>query len=104
MNTFEKYTCAQCGETHNEWPALTYKAPLFYDQLSDDDKENIAFLNSDFCEIDGVDTTDLFIRCTLAQPVNDHVTIAYLEHSIHKKRRKFLLLRGSWESNIFLSK
>ena len=72
MNTFEKYTCAQCGETHNEWPALTYKAPLFYDQLGNEDKEHIAFLNSDFCEIEGQDTIDLFIRCTLTQPVNDH--------------------------------
>lgn len=72
MGALDKYKCIKCGEIHNDWPALTYKAPLFYDVSSNEDKENIAFLNDDFCEIEGQDTTDLFIRCTLTQTVNDH--------------------------------
>ncbi|MBS1532782.1 MAG: DUF2199 domain-containing protein, partial [Bacteroidetes bacterium] len=53
-------------------PALSYLAPLFYDDLSDEEKQNIAELSDDFCIIHNADQTDRFIRGTLTQKVIDH--------------------------------
>jgi hypothetical protein len=72
MTESTKYICSNCGKEHNEWPALTYKSPSNYDRLSEEDKQNIAELDSDFCIIRHHDQTDRFIRCTLTQKVIDH--------------------------------
>ena len=68
----EKYICKNCGQEHDDWPALAYSSPTFYNDLSDTDKESIAELSSDFCVIKHPDQTDRFIRCSLTQKVNDH--------------------------------
>jgi hypothetical protein len=70
--TNEKYTCSQCGNEHNEWPSLAYKAPDQYATLSTEDKAGIASINSDFCVIKRERQTDRFIRCTMTQKVNDY--------------------------------
>ena len=67
-----KYTCSCCGKEHFEWPALTFKSPDNYDTLSQQDKDTIAEIDSDFCVITYSDQTDRFIRCTLTQKVIDH--------------------------------
>ena len=67
-----KYTCSCCGKEHEDWPALTYMSPTNYDTLSEEDKQNIGKLESDFCIITHPDKTDKFIRCTLTQKVIDH--------------------------------
>jgi len=67
-----KYICSVCGKEHEEWPALSYDAPLFYDQLPEEYKQNIAELDTDFCIIRHTDRTDRFIRGTLIQKVIDH--------------------------------
>jgi hypothetical protein len=67
-----KYTCSCCGQEHEEWPALTYNSPTPYDLLSDEDKKNIAELDSDFCVIRHPEQIDRFIRGTLTQKVVDH--------------------------------
>lgn len=67
-----KYTCSCCGQQHEEWPALTYTSPTDYNILSEEDKQNIGELDSDFCVIHYSDQTDRFIRCTLTQKVIDH--------------------------------
>ncbi|MBX3240816.1 MAG: DUF2199 domain-containing protein [Chitinophagaceae bacterium] len=67
-----KYTCSCCGQEHIEFPALTFKSPDNYDTLSQQDKETIAKIDSDFCVITHPDQTDRFIRCTLTQKVIDH--------------------------------
>jgi hypothetical protein len=72
MSNQIKYTCNNCGKEHKEWPALTYISPTNYDTLSEEDKQNIAELTSDFCIITHPDQTDRFIRCTLTQKVIDH--------------------------------
>lgn len=66
------YTCPSCGETHDSWPALAFRAPDSYVHLSVEEKESIAFLNSDFCVIEYPDQTDRFIRVVMTQKVNDH--------------------------------
>jgi hypothetical protein len=67
-----KYTCNCCGQEHDEWPALTYSSPSNYHDLTDDDKNNIAKLDGDFCVINHPDQVDRFIRCTMTQKVNDY--------------------------------
>jgi len=72
MTSPVKYICSHCGKEHENWPALAYSSPANYDELSTEDKETIADLNSDFCVITYPDQTDRFIRCTLNQRVIDH--------------------------------
>jgi len=67
----QQFKCSQCGELHNTWPALSYGAPWNYSQLSEQDKNEIASINSDLCEIHWEDQTDRFIRTTLVIPVNN---------------------------------
>ncbi|CAL2104428.1 conserved protein of unknown function [Tenacibaculum sp. 190130A14a] len=62
--------CSQCGQVHLEWPALTFKVPVNYDYLSNQEKSELGKLNSDFCEIHYEDQIDRFIRVTLTQKVN----------------------------------
>src|SRR4051794_554849 len=67
-----KYTCPVCGKEHEEWPALAYKSPQAYENLSESEQEEIADLFDDFCVIRHEDQTDRFIRCILRQKVPDH--------------------------------
>jgi len=67
----EKYTCTSCGQQHDSWPALAYSSPVFYDDLSPEQKRKCE-LSKDFCIMNFAEETDLFIRCTLTQKVNDH--------------------------------
>ena len=67
-----KYICSNCGQEHEEWPALAYSSPTYYNDLSRDDKKDLAKLDSDFCVINDKEQTDRFIRCTLTQKVIDH--------------------------------
>ena len=67
-----KYKCASCGKFHEEWPALVYISPTDYDTLSQDEKQNIGKLDTDFCVITHSDQKDRFIRCILTQKVIDH--------------------------------
>ena len=67
-----KYICNSCGQEHEEWPALSYFSPAKYHLLSENDKQKVATLDSDFCVINNPDQTDRFIRCTLTQKVTDH--------------------------------
>jgi hypothetical protein len=67
-----KYPCSCCGKVHEGWPALVYISPTNYDALSEEDKNNIGELDTDFCIVTHPDQTDRFIRCTLTQKVIDH--------------------------------
>jgi hypothetical protein len=72
MSNQIKYICSHCGAEHNEWPAISNKAPDNYANLSQEEKETIAEISSDFCVITYPDQVDRFIRCTLTQKVTDH--------------------------------
>jgi len=51
MSEVYKYICSNCGQEHEEWPALSYSSPAHYNDLTDEEKKNIAELDSDFCII-----------------------------------------------------
>ena len=65
------YTCSKCGEEHEGWPALTFKAPDFYVQLGKEEREK-AYFTPDLCVVQHGDQTDRFIRCVMHQKVNEH--------------------------------
>lgn len=84
------YTCPSCGQTHDSWPALAFRAPDSYVQLTPEEKESIAQLSEDFCVITYPDQIDRFIRVTMTQKVNDHcenleygVWVSLSEKSFH---------------------
>ena len=66
------YTCTACGKEHEVWPALAYSSPSAYHNLSEEEQQQIAKLDPDFCVINYPDQTDRFIRVTYTQKVIDH--------------------------------
>ena len=65
------YICSSCGESHKEWPAITFDCPDSYYALSDEFKKSNCHLSSDFCEVEHEDQTDRFIRVTMSQNIVD---------------------------------
>ena len=70
-NSKKSNKCSVCGETHDGWPALTFNSPSSYHELTENEKQSIAKIDSDFCEITYEDQTDRFIRVTLKQKIKD---------------------------------
>lgn len=66
-----KYICSCCGKEIDSWPALAYKRPAPYDNLSHEKQKEIGKIGSDFCQIEYPERTDYFIRCVMIQKVND---------------------------------
>ena len=69
MTEVIKFICSACGNEHESWPAIAYDAPVYFIELSEEDRQNFCEINSDFCVISHADRTDRFIRCTLRQKV-----------------------------------
>jgi hypothetical protein len=66
-----EFACVECGQIHSGWPALAFSSPANYHELKEEERENIAEIDSDFCTITYPDQTDRFIRVSLTQLVND---------------------------------
>ncbi|OWK74487.1 hypothetical protein CBW16_03505 [Flavobacteriaceae bacterium JJC] len=73
-----KFKCSICGEIHTEYPSLTFAYPNSYYWLSEEQKQNAVFIDSDFCTIEYPDRTDHFIRVLLKQKIAK--TSLYLEY------------------------
>ena len=65
------YFCPYCSTYHEDWPALTFKAPDFYLQMSLVERQK-ATLTEDLCVIQHGEQTDRFIRCVMHQKVNGY--------------------------------
>lgn len=73
-----EFTCSQCGEIHDDWPALGFVAPIHYNQLEEAKQKSMASLDSDFCIIYDSEETYRFVRVSLHQKVTDyHSTLDY---------------------------
>ena len=70
MEGLAKYKCSNCGQEHDEWPALTWDSPFQYNVLSKEDQKTLAALDTDFCVIKHSTQTDHFIRVSLTQKVD----------------------------------
>jgi len=68
-NNQRNLKCSVCGELHSDWPALAFEFPSAYNELSEDEKQNLATIDSDFCTIKYADQTDRFIRVVLFQEI-----------------------------------
>ncbi len=66
-----KFICSECGNEHESWPAITFDTPVYFSELSEEDRQKICELSTDFCVIKHHDRTDRFIRATLIQEVID---------------------------------
>lgn len=66
-----KYKCSVCGGMHEEIPAIAFSSPFQYHNLSEDEKNELAELDEDFCVIKYEDQTDRFIRVVLVQKINN---------------------------------
>lgn len=72
-NNTIKFICDCCGKEHESWPAITYNSPNSYNQLTPQEKEDIAVIDQDFCVIKYADDDiDRFIRVVLIQQINDY--------------------------------
>lgn len=63
--------CSVCGEIHNGWPALAFKTPEPYHELTAAEKQEMTQISDDFCIITYEDQTDRFIRVVIKVIVND---------------------------------
>jgi hypothetical protein len=70
MTAIFSFICSCCGQWHEGSPSFGYKAPMHYDQLSDEDKQSIAKLNDDLCKIEHSKGVDYFARVVLEVPIH----------------------------------
>ncbi|WP_375559237.1 DUF2199 domain-containing protein [Bernardetia sp. OM2101] len=65
------YFCSECGIEHDDFNslAIAFDAPIYYTNLSKEERNNRAKLGADFCIIHYEDQTDRFIRCVLSQKI-----------------------------------
>jgi len=75
-----KFKCTNCGQEHEDFPALAFSSPAPYNGLTDAEKLTIAELTSDFCVIEYGDQTDRFVRAVLLQKLKD--SCQYLEYGV----------------------
>ncbi|RYJ41749.1 hypothetical protein NU09_2674 [Flavobacterium beibuense] len=94
-----KYKCPECGQYHQDWPALYYDAPINYSQLPVEDKERIASLDRDFCVIEYPDQTDRFIRVVLIQRVYDGCEDLHYGLWVSLSEKSFLDYKSHFDSN-----
>ncbi len=66
-----KFVCTCCGEEQDQYPAIAYKVPLYYANLSEEEKESIAEIDSDTCIVKEAEMTFRFVRGVLVQKVTD---------------------------------
>ena len=64
------YKCSCCGEVHEGSPSIAYSMPDHYAGLSEEQRESMAELSSDFCTITHDEGTDYFIRAVMEIPIH----------------------------------
>ena len=64
------FKCSSCGELHEGPPSFAFNAPDQYASLSEEQKQRMGTLTSDFCTITHEEGTDRFIRAVLEVPIH----------------------------------
>ncbi|MCZ2076111.1 MAG: DUF2199 domain-containing protein [Bryobacterales bacterium] len=70
MAAIYAFTCSRCGKRHEGAPSFAFGAPMYYDELSEAEKQSIARLSDDLCEIRHPENTDYFARVLLEIPIH----------------------------------
>jgi hypothetical protein len=61
------FVCSTCGEWHSGLPLdWSFTAPIYWEQIPEDERSNRGFLNTDICVID---KQDFFVRGLIPIPV-----------------------------------
>lgn len=60
------FVCSICGQTHEGFPAMTFRAPAAWDRASEEERDADWKLNSDFCRFRDV---DFHVRAVLELPI-----------------------------------
>lgn len=74
-----KYICTDCGQEHEDWPALVFRAPDPYLALSEEEQAN-AELTKEICCIEEGEETHWYLRGVLTQYVYD--ACQYLDYGV----------------------
>ncbi|GGP25098.1 DUF2199 domain-containing protein [Silvimonas amylolytica] len=77
MHNRYSFTCTRCGQTHVCDTGCAFEVPYHYFNLSDEQKQSIAAIDTDFCRIQHAQQTDYFVRAVLEMPVHDDQDLMY---------------------------
>lgn len=70
MAAIYSFKCSCCGKLHEGSPSIAFKAPMYYDELSEEERNCIATLSDDLCKIEHPDGTNYFARTVLEIPIH----------------------------------
>jgi hypothetical protein len=70
MAAIYAFTCSRCGKRHEGSPSFAFSAPVYYDELSEIQKQSMGLLTDDLCEIRHPENTDYFARVLLEIPIH----------------------------------
>lgn len=64
------FKCSCCGDIHEGSPSIGYRMPDQYASLSEEQREAMGKISSDFCTVTHDEGTDYFIRAVLEVPID----------------------------------
>lgn len=64
------FHCKCCGELHEGSPSFGFSSPDHYASLSEEQKQRMGELSSDFCSITHDEGTNYFVRAVLEVPIH----------------------------------
>jgi len=67
----KEWRCSSCGETHDELPAATYRAPEVWFHSSEQERKDEFDLTTDTCIWRDGSDEHFFVRCVLEIPLVD---------------------------------
>ena len=89
------YTCASCGEVHNDLPAIGSAAPAQWSKEYADDTNSL--LTSDLCIIEG---RDYFVRGVLQIPIHDYEQTFDWGVWVSQKKENFEMYRKHFDDGV----
>jgi hypothetical protein len=70
MAAIYAFTCSHCGKRYKGSPSFAFQAPSYYNELTEAEKQSIARLSDDLCEIRHPEGTDYFAWVLLEIPIH----------------------------------
>lgn len=89
------YTCASCGEEHNDLPAIGSAAPFQWS--SEYEKDMNSLLTSDLCLIEG---RDYFVRGVIQIPIHNNEQTFDWGVWVSQKKENFELYRDHFNDGV----
>lgn len=64
------FTCSRCGATHEVPMSFAFEAPVYWDEIPEDERSRRAVLDEELCAIDG---RHFFIKGRICIPVHESI-------------------------------